>query len=486
MAKDNIFSDIKKIAEKYPEKSAVKYGLEFISYAELYKKSAEISSFLKKSGISEYDTCLLIAEDSIEYILTALGIVASDGVFVSAGKNISKKQFNFLLNEIDIKFIILEDKFIKKLHPDSFSEEISFYTGSKKFTLYRIDPVNKKLKNHELNEFKSLNPAFIRFTSGTTSVRKGVVLSHKTIRDRTDAVNKIFKITEKDTVLWLLPMAYHFAVTIMLFLRHGATIDIAIGIPYSNILKNLISDSITFTYATPFHYSEIIKTTDKSIKIPNKVRMMISTAMPLTKKQSESFFATFKRYLNQAYGIIECGLPCINHKPNEKNVLSVGYQIPGAMLSLALQNEKDSFGEIVIKSPGMFDAYYSPWTPLNEATSHGMFFSGDIGKFNNGCLEIIGRKKSVINFLGHKIFPEQIETILTEHPEILDVCVKSEPHDDYGEVIIAEYVPVENSNITSTELLSFASKHLTDHEIPHHFVEVKYLDRTENGKLKRY
>ena len=486
MIKGNLFADIERTAVKYPEKRAVTHGSNSITYSVLCKKAGEFSLFLKDAGLSDYDTCLLIADDSIEYIQTALGIIASGGVFVSAGKNISREQFNSISDEIDIDFIILEERYAAKLRPDNFTDQHSFNSGSKKFVLFRREIKKRKLSDQEFNEFRNLNPAFIRFTSGTTSERKGVVLSHKTIRDRTDAANQILKITENDTVLWLLPMAYHFAVTIMLFLRQGATIDIAVSSPYSEIVGKIMSGKITFTYATPFHYSEMTKISSALKKIPDEVRMMISTAMALTQKQSDDFYKAFHRYLNQAYGIIECGLPSINHKPDKNNVLSVGYQIPGAMLSLALKDEKDSFGEIVIKTPGMFDAYYSPWTPFSETASHGMFFSGDIGRFNNSCLEIIGRKKSVINFLGHKIFPEQVEKILTGCPGIKEICIKSEKHNDYGEIVIAEYIPEENSNITTGYLMTFASEHLTDYEIPQQFIEVEHIERTPNGKIRRY
>ena len=71
-----------------------------------------------------------------------------------------------------------------------------------------------------------LNIAFIRFTSGTTSARKGVVLCHETIRDRVFAANKALQIRSEDIVMWCLPMSHHFLITIVLYLTHGATIEL--------------------------------------------------------------------------------------------------------------------------------------------------------------------------------------------------------------------------------------------------------------------
>jgi len=491
MRKDNIFFDIIKTAENYPDKKAVVCSDDSISYENLVRQAQNIASVLSQNKLNVFDTCLLISDDSIEYIIVALGIVAANAVFVSAGKEITNNKFIEILRDINVNFILLEEKYLDNLFPIGFQKEYVLNLKSKKFAIFR--KISNDIFNSEnypnIDDFKSVDPAFIRFSSGTTSKRKGVVLSHSTIKNRTDSANTVLKISQEDRVLWLLPMAYHFAVTIMLFLRRGATIDVASHLSYEKVLKKLLSGDITFTYATPFHYSELVKADSNSgngkIRIPKSVRMMISTAMPLSKKISDQFFQKFNRYLNQAYGIIECGLPCINHKPNAENVLSVGYPLPDSMISIALHDEKLSKGEIVIKSRGMFDAYYFPWILSEKITSHKMFFSGDIGQFENSCLNIIGRKKSVINFLGHKIFPEQIEEIIKTHPAVQDVIVLPEQHEHYGEIPVAHYLIRNNASVSPNELLAFCSSKLSSREIPQEFVKVDSIPRTANGKLKR-
>ena len=486
--KYNIIDDIRQTAKKYPTNIALQADDVSINYSKLIIETDKIAKLLADTFPGEYQKFVFIGDDCIEYIIVSLAIIASGSVFVSAGKEITKTRYNSILKDISVDYTILQDKFCKKLQPENYEFIKQFTLNDLKFSIFKkLDKAEKKEINIPTDkQFTNLQPAFIRFSSGTTSQAKGVILSHATIRDRTESANTILKMTPEDKVLWLLPMAYHFAVTIMLFLRKGCTINIAVGASPNIILQKLLKNNISFVYATPYHYSSITKIQKDKIKLPDSVRMLISTAMPLTESVALNFYKKFNLHLNQAYGIIECGLPCINHKPNEQNILTVGRPTPGTLVLIALKDEKDSFGEIVIKSSGMFDAYYSPWITKDDATSKGLFATGDIGKFQNGFLKILGRKKNMINCLGHKIFPEQVEKVIAEHESIDEVLVYSEPHTEFGEIIIAEFVTTSDKNITKNELTSFCAKKLSPQEIPHEFKQVMTLQKTENGKLKRY
>src|SRR5262249_11819852 len=102
--------------------------------------------------------------------------------------------------------------------------------------------------------FSSLNAAFVRFTSGTTATAKGVVLSHQTIRDRVNAANEVLHISAEDRVVWLLSMAYHFAVTIVGYLSNGASIIVPANNFADAILSAARNHRGTFVYGSPAHY----------------------------------------------------------------------------------------------------------------------------------------------------------------------------------------------------------------------------------------
>ena len=502
----NLFDDIEKCAKLRKQHIALIDNSRSISYSEMLKSAKSVASKLKSFGIKEYCKCVLIGDDSPEYIFTAFGILANYGVFVSAGKEITNSKFNELLKKISVDFVILERSFCKKFIPEKYMEKSSFKVREKQFDVFYKDHLlsssespkcetlkqcNDHIKSPSFpqNDFCSINPAFIRFTSGTTGESRGVVLSHQTIKERTESANLALQITENDRVLWLLPMAYHFAVTIMLFLRKGCTIDISVDNDPKSVIAKLLNKKTTFVYGTPYHYANMIceaESGGKSVKITDSVRLLISTAMPLREELFAKFSKIFGRYLNQAYGIIECGLPCINIDANEKNGLSVGRHLPGYQLRIALKDDEDKTGEIAIKGLGFFDAYFDPWKRSSQIMSKGWFRTGDIGYFEpDGSLKIVGRKKSVINFLGLKIFPEEVERVLIAHSAVAEVRVFGEEHPDFGQLVIAEIVTVDNVKINAIELTRFCAKSLSRSEIPQEFRTVEKILKTASGKVKR-
>jgi long-chain acyl-CoA synthetase len=224
-----------------------------------------------------------------------------------------------------------------------------------------------------------------------------------------------------------------------------------------------------------------------AIPVPDSVRLLISTAMPLTEEIFANFAKRFGRYLNQAYGIIECGLPFVNYRANEKNGTSVGRHLPKYEVRLALQDENDTAGEILLKGDGFFDAYFNPWQTQDQIlSSGGWFHTGDLGRFApGGYLNIVGRKKSAINFLGLKIFPEKIEDIINSHPSVEESRVVGKKHPDFGEIPAAEIIPAEDKEIDEIELTKHCAAHLAKHEIPQVFEPVTEIPKTRSGKVSR-
>ena len=157
---------------------------------------------------------------------------------------------------------------------------------------------------------RNLNMAFIRFTSGTTCARKGVVICHETVRDRIDAANKALQIGPADTIVWCLPMAHHFLVTIVLYLTRGATIALVHSTLARSILETTKRVQGTVLYAAPLHFAWLAR--DRSELDLSTVRLAVSTTCALTGDVAEDFFKRFQRPLIQALGIIELGLVCLN------------------------------------------------------------------------------------------------------------------------------------------------------------------------------
>ena len=124
--------------------------------------------------------------------------------------------------------------------------------------------------------FRALRPAYLRFTSGTTAERKGVLLGHDAILARLAAANRGLAIGPGDRVLWLLPMAHHFVVSILLYLRYGATILLPAGPSRARCSSSRRASARRVLYASPYHYQLLGE--GRVGLAPRRVRLAISTA----------------------------------------------------------------------------------------------------------------------------------------------------------------------------------------------------------------
>jgi len=331
--------------------------------------------------------------------------------------------------------------------------------------------------NHELNI------AFIRFTSGTTNARKGVVLCHETIRYRIFAANKALRIGPDDTVMWCLPMSHHFLCTILLYLSQGATIVLARHVLAQSFIEAVNDWQGTVLYASPFHYGLLAGDTT-SAKLPS-VRLAVSTTSALSQEVSEDFFKRFGRPLSPALGIIEAGLVTLNINDPVGRWNSVGQLLEDYRLRLIAPDE-NGCGEVALSGPGLLDAYAAPWLPREKVLHDGWFHTGDIGYLDkDGFLFLVGRKTAVINLAGRKMFPEEIESVLNRHPAVRESLVYGRAHPHLGEVIEADVV-LANPESDLDTVRDFCRANLAPFKIPSRLNVVNALPRTAaTGKLRR-
>lgn len=335
-------------------------------------------------------------------------------------------------------------------------------------------------------ELDGLNPAFIRFTSGTTGAAKGVVLSHETILERIRAANQGLCIGPEDRIVWMLSMAYHFAVSIVAYLTFGATIILPKNAFGVSMLQAATRHKATMIYGAPTHYE--LMTHDRSGQSLPQLRLAIATTTRLAPELAETFYRRFGLPLNETYGIIEIGLPAVNlDQPWEKRG-SVGRPLPAYGIKLATRPNEDT-GEILLNGPGLLDAYYDPWQPRAAILQQngGWLATGDLGAMDgDGFLTIVGRSKEMISVAGMKFFPQEVEAVLERHPSVREACVFGIRAPRLGETPMAHLVQANGTEpMDDTGLTAYCSQHLAGYKVPSQFKWVRSLARTASGKIIR-
>jgi long-chain acyl-CoA synthetase len=474
----NIYRIIREEAAPGLDRPAIiEPGGRTVTYRELFELTDRFSDVLASHGITRYSRVGLVLDNSPEYIALSLAVLSRNAAIVPVSPEHTTQEVEEVMASIGVGHVLYS--------------EGGPYRGKGPVRLDDGVEVMLSPADHEncpLPEgYEKITPAFIRFSSGTTGASKGVVLSHRSIVERTEAADAGLHITGRDSVLWVLSMSFHFVVTILLFLRRGAGIVLCHDSFPETLLSGIREHGGNVIYAAPFHY-DMLSTSDGVLRDELKnIRLAISTTVKLPDAIAVNFEEKFGFPLTEAYGIIEVGLPFVGVRgQGPEGAGSLGKPLPSYKIRIDSPDSSGA-GEILLRGPGMLDAYFEPWQRSGEVLDKGWFRTGDLGRLSEeGELIIVGRRKNVINFSGMKIFPFEVEEVINSFPGVRESMVYPEEHSTYGQLPMARVVAEEGAEPDMRALRRYCYQRLAQYKAPKVFELVAELPRTKSGKLLRH
>jgi long-chain acyl-CoA synthetase len=333
--------------------------------------------------------------------------------------------------------------------------------------------------------------AFLRLSSGTTGAAKGVLLGHATILERITAANRGLQLGAGDRVLWLLPMAYHFAVSILLYLRVGAAVVFGNALRASATAAIARARLVTALYASPYHIRRLAELPPGQ-DLPRSLRLAVSTTTALDAGAGEAFRARHGIAVRQGLGIIEVGLPFLSPGSPGERPGELGAPLGDYAISILNQEGEvlpdGQPGELAISGPGLFDAYLAPWRRRDEVLWRGSFRTGDRAcRMADGSVRLLGRIKDVINVGGVKVFPLEVESVLDAHPAVAASRVTPAADERLGELVHAEVQlrPGCSPAEAVAALQDWCAERLAPLKRPARITVVGHLALTASGKIRR-
>ncbi|MBN8783533.1 MAG: hypothetical protein ABS85_08940 [Sphingobacteriales bacterium SCN 48-20] len=474
-----VYEVLRQAAINWPQRPAVidEYGT--MTFDMLWNETELLKAQLQQQGVTTGHAVGMKAHNG-RYFIIGLFAVAGCGAAVMPLYHLLKKEETAqCIADAGLHFLL--EEYIGITNENDQREPLALSGGGFYFspTTINADYPFAPLVDH---------PVFVRFTSGTTGTSKGVVLSQKTVIDRIEAANRGLELGPEDVVVWVLPMAYHFVVSIVLYVRFGAAIAVVSDFLARNIIRMTNDHNGTMIYASPLQIR--LMAHDKSEEQLPSLKKIISTSAGIGVDVCNDFRARFGKDVSQAYGIIEIGLPMMNLRKSAEHPDAVGYALPGYDIGILDDNYQPlppgHTGYLGIRGPGMFDAYLKPAKRSAAVLVNGYFLTADYAsKTEDGLVKIEGRAKSVINVSGIKVFPEEVEAVIETYPGILQAKVSSVPHPLMGQLIEAEIVVEKNADINIEKVMTYCRQKLSNFKAPQRMRVVESLEMTSTGKLKR-
>ena len=492
---DLVFSYLEDTCMKYKDKIAVKYKDEYLTYNDFLTNVYVVGTSLSKDVINN-EPIVVFMDKGIKSLESFFGILYSGGCYSLINPEFPDDRIKQIKEVLKVKKIITCEKYYERAI-NLFNDCKVFKIDELKKGTFDIDLLNK-IKQNKID----VDPVYINFTSGSTGIPKGVVVSHKSIIDFINKFTKLFNITDKDIIANQAPFDFDVSVKdIYSSIFVGATLVLIPKEYFSNptIILDYLDNNNTTTMIWAVSALCLITTFHGlNYKVPNKVNKIIFSGeiMPLKhlsvwmEKLPNAMFAN-------VYGPTEITCNCTYHIIDKKRIyvdyIPIGIPFSNERVFLLSEEDKlitnnDELGEICVSGSCLALGYYNNekqskksfvQNPINNNYFERIYRTGDLGKYNeNNELIFCGRKDFQIKYLGHRIELEEIDRAIMNVDGITRVCTI---FNEEKSKIYSFYV----GTLETKDLRSILQEKLPIYMIPTKFIKLDNLPLTKNGKIDR-
>jgi malonyl-CoA/methylmalonyl-CoA synthetase len=323
-------------------------------------------------------------------------------------------------------------------------------------------------------------PALIGYTSGTTGVPKGAVLSHANLLAGTESVVLAWRWTASDRLVLALPLFHSHGLCVGLHgtLLAGGSAVLLPRFDVAAVLDAARGHAATLFFGVPTMYHRLAGSA--RARELARLRLCVSGSAPLAAELHQALAIQAGQHVLERYGMTETVMLVSNPHDGERRAGTVGFPLPGVELRLA------DGGDILVRGPNVFDGYWERPEATAESFADGWFRTGDVGAIDSdGYLRILGRSKELIISGGLNVYPREVEEVLLTNPDVAEVAVVGIPSDEWGEVVTAFVVPAGNQ-ATAESLRAYASERLAPFKCPRRVHFVGDLPRNALGKVVKH
>jgi fatty-acyl-CoA synthase len=333
--------------------------------------------------------------------------------------------------------------------------------------------------------------ALILYTSGTTGVPKGAMLSHRMITWNAVNTQISWGLRDDDSTPTFAPFFHAGGLNVLTtpLIHCGGTVVLAPSSEAGAVLRATAEERCTILFAVPTVFQMIMEHPDFAATDLSALRFCVTGGASCPLPVIHGYAARGLEF-RQGYGLTEAGVNCFSLAPQDalRKAGSVGQPVFHARARIVDDADQDvpagAVGELVLQGPIVCSGYWHRPDATAEATRGGWWHTGDlVRRDDEGYYSIVGRKKDMFISGGENVYPVEIEGLLATHPAIVDAAVIAQADPKWGEVGVAVVVPRTPDSLTEDEVRAYCEGKLARYKIPKRVIFAETLPRNAMGKV---
>ncbi len=458
------------------------------SYAEVVALSGRFANLLQARGVQAGDRVAVQVDKSVEAIALYLATIRAGAVFLPLNSAYTRAEVGYFLDDAEPRVFVCSSN--REAEFEGVGAQLVTLDGDGNGSLMQAAHMQAVEFDNVTRGPQDL--AAILYTSGTTGLSKGAMLSHDNLFSNSKTLVDYWRFTADDVLLHALPIFHThglFVATNVIMIAGGSMIFLA-RFDLDQMIAQL--PFVTTLMGVPTFYTRLLADSRFDRDLVAHMRLFISGSAPMLAETHVEFEQRTGHRILERYGMTETNMNTSNPYEGERRAGSVGFPLPGVEIKISNPETGTELavgetGMIEIRGPNVFLGYWrKPEKTALELRDDGFFISGDLGKIDtDGYLHILGREKDLIISGGYNIYPRQIETEIDALDGVLESAVFGIAHTHLGETVAAAVVPVEGAELDGEQLIKALEPVLARFKLPRKIFIIDELPRNAMGKVQK-
>ncbi len=435
----------------WPQKEALIYGADRITYQRLEERTNRVANGLRSLGIGEGDHVAVLVKNDPRFVETLLGTLRAGATATPTTTRAHYTTLAHIVADTGARVLFASADFAEEAAQIAAQsaglKHVFVMDADAPGTLRYDDWLATQSDSRLIVEKLPADLALISYTSGSTGLPKGVLLTHGAMDWATRNLRRALLYGPDERCLLAVPMFHANGMLAGLFsmLECGGSIVVLHDVDPKEMIRAIARERCTYTTGVPAMYKLILRE-DKLLAETDcsSLRFVICGSSEVPEDLLAEFTDRLAPML-EAYGLTECGFVCNNPRWGITKQGTTGLPYPGVELRIVDQTDvaRDvavgELGELLVRSPGNLLAYHNlPEVTAERLLPDGWFRTRDIVRADEqGYVEIVGRADDRISCAGESIYPKEVENVLLQHPDLVDVTVVPMRDEVKGEVPVA-------------------------------------------------